>query len=80
MSENGTFFGIGPLWTSGLCEANGITIHCLRTGGDKPPLIPLHGLTGSGEAVNFSERVPQQHCPVSDEALKRSTHFREEIA
>jgi N-formylmaleamate deformylase len=35
-------------WTSGVCEANGINIHYRRTGGYKPPLIPLHGLTGSG--------------------------------
>jgi N-formylmaleamate deformylase len=35
-------------WTSGVCEANGINIHYLRTGGCKPPLVLLHGLTGSG--------------------------------
>jgi N-formylmaleamate deformylase len=35
-------------WIDGVCEANGINIHYLRTGGHKPPLIPLHGLTGSG--------------------------------
>src|SRR5579863_5440180 len=32
----------------GVCEANGINIHYLRTGGSKPPLVLLHGLTGSG--------------------------------
>jgi pimeloyl-ACP methyl ester carboxylesterase len=35
-------------WMSGVCEANGINIHYLRTGGCKPPLVLLHGLTGSG--------------------------------
>ncbi len=35
-------------WTSGLCQANGIDIHYLRTGGGKPPLVLLHGLSGSG--------------------------------
>jgi pimeloyl-ACP methyl ester carboxylesterase len=35
-------------WIGGVCETNGISIHYLRTGGDKPPLIALHGLTGSG--------------------------------
>src|ERR1700690_4458494 len=35
-------------WTSAVCEANGIDIHYLRTGGAKPPLVLLHGLTGSG--------------------------------
>jgi N-formylmaleamate deformylase len=33
---------------SGVCEANGINIHYLRTGGSKPPLVLLHGLTASG--------------------------------
>ncbi len=35
-------------WMSGACEANGINIHYLRTGGCKPPLVLLHGLTASG--------------------------------
>lgn len=35
-------------WTSAVCKANGIDIHYLRTGGSKPPLVLLHGLTGSG--------------------------------
>jgi N-formylmaleamate deformylase len=35
-------------WTSAVCEANGIGIHYLRTGGSKPSLVLLHGLTGSG--------------------------------
>src|ERR1700759_578063 len=35
-------------WTRGVYKADGIDIHYLRTGGDKPPLIALHGLTGSG--------------------------------
>ncbi|MFP5209222.1 MAG: alpha/beta fold hydrolase [Acidobacteriota bacterium] len=35
-------------WASGTCKANGISIHYLRTGGDKRPLIALHRLTGSG--------------------------------
>lgn len=39
-------------WTTGICEANGIDIHYLRTGGSrggfKPPLVLLHGLIGNG--------------------------------
>ncbi len=38
-------------WTSAVCAANGIDIHYLRTGetgDDKPPVVLLHGLTGSG--------------------------------
>jgi N-formylmaleamate deformylase len=35
-------------WTTGVCATNGINIHYVRTGGSKPPLVLLHGLTGSG--------------------------------
>src|ERR1041384_4872625 len=35
-------------WTSAVCKVNGIDIHYLRTGGAKPPVVLLHGLTGSG--------------------------------
>ncbi len=35
-------------WTTAVCKANGIDIHYLRTGGAKPALVLLHGLTGSG--------------------------------
>jgi pimeloyl-ACP methyl ester carboxylesterase len=31
-----------------VCAANGQRIHYLRTGGDKPPVVLLHGLMGSG--------------------------------
>jgi pimeloyl-ACP methyl ester carboxylesterase len=35
-------------WTTGICEANGIDVHYLRTGGDKPPVVLLHGLMLNG--------------------------------
>ncbi len=35
-------------WTRGVCKTNGIDLHYLRTGGDGPPVVVLHGLTGSG--------------------------------
>lgn len=38
--------------TSGRCQANGIDIHFLRTGGAKPPLVALHGLIGSGACLS----------------------------
>ena len=38
-------------WTTGNCNANGIDIHYLRTGGDYPPLIALHGLLGDGACL-----------------------------
>jgi N-formylmaleamate deformylase len=33
---------------TGICETNGVHIHYLRTGRNKPPLVLLHGLTGNG--------------------------------
>ncbi len=35
-------------WSTAICETNGINIHYTRTGGNKPPLILLHGLTANG--------------------------------
>lgn len=35
-------------WSSGDMVANGIRLHYHRTGGNKPPLVLLHGLTDSG--------------------------------
>src|SRR3546814_121694 len=35
-------------WTTGICQTNGVKIHYARTGGAKPPLVLLHGLTGNG--------------------------------
>jgi N-formylmaleamate deformylase len=35
-------------WGARSCKANGIEVHYLRTGGDKLPVVLLHGLSGSG--------------------------------
>jgi pimeloyl-ACP methyl ester carboxylesterase len=35
-------------WNTAVCETNGITIHYTRTGGGKPTLVLLHGLTANG--------------------------------
>ncbi|RYE94713.1 MAG: alpha/beta hydrolase [Myxococcales bacterium] len=35
-------------WVSDVCETNGVRLHYLRTGGDRPPVVLLHGLMGSG--------------------------------
>ena len=35
-------------WARGVCESNDSRISYLRTGGEKPPVILLHGLMGSG--------------------------------
>jgi pimeloyl-ACP methyl ester carboxylesterase len=44
-------------WISGVCAVNGVDIHYLRTRGDKPPLIALHGLTGSGACWSLLARA-----------------------
>ena len=38
-------------WYSDTCRANTIDIHYRRAGGNKPPLIALHGLIGSGACL-----------------------------
>jgi N-formylmaleamate deformylase len=35
-------------WNLAVCETNGINIHYTRTGGGKPTLVLLHGLTANG--------------------------------
>lgn len=35
-------------WSEGQIHANGITLHYYRTGGNKPPLVLLHGFTDNG--------------------------------
>jgi N-formylmaleamate deformylase len=37
-------------WPSGLVAVNGIQLHHHRTGGEKPPILFLHGLTDNGLA------------------------------
>jgi N-formylmaleamate deformylase len=36
-------------WATEICEANGISMHYLRTGSDKPSVVLLHGLMMNGE-------------------------------
>lgn len=38
-------------WDHGTCRVGKVDIHYLRSGGDKPPLVMLHGLTGSGACM-----------------------------
>lgn len=48
-----------------MCRANGINIHYLRTGGgDKPTLIALHGLTGSGACWSQLARELEEHFDI----------------
>lgn len=36
------------MWQSGYVERDGLKLHYTRTGGSKPPIILLHGITDSG--------------------------------
>jgi len=51
-------------WTDGVCRANGINIHYLRTGGNKPTLIALHGLAGNGACWSPMARALEQHYDI----------------
>lgn len=51
-------------WTTAVCEANGIDIHLLRTGGAKPPLVLLHGLLGNGPCWTPVARALQDEYDV----------------
>lgn len=51
-------------WTTGSCEANGINIHYLRTGGDKPAVILLHGLMTNGACWSSLAQALEQDCDV----------------
>lgn len=51
-------------WINGLCETNGISIHYLRTGGAKPPVVLLHGLMGSGACWTLLARALEHEFDV----------------
>ncbi len=51
-------------WTSGICEASGVSLHYLRTGRGKPTVIALHGLTGSGACWTPLARVLEDEYDV----------------
>jgi N-formylmaleamate deformylase len=44
-------------WMSGVCDASGVNIHYLRTGGSKSPVVLLHGLTGGGACWTLLARA-----------------------
>ncbi len=51
-------------WTTGTCKANGIDVHYLRTGGDKPPVVLLHGLMLNGACWTPLARVLEKDYDV----------------
>jgi N-formylmaleamate deformylase len=55
---------ISSSWANGVCRANDININYLRTGGNKPPLIALHGLAGSGACWSQMARALEKDYDV----------------
>lgn len=51
-------------WTSGICNFDGIDIHYLRSGGNKPPIVLLHGLMTSGACLFPVARLLQKDFDV----------------
>jgi N-formylmaleamate deformylase len=51
-------------WSIGTCQANGINIHYTRTGGNKPPIVLLHGLTANGACWATLARALEEDCDV----------------
>ena len=51
-------------WITGTCKANGIDIHYLRTGGDKPPIVLLHGLMLNGACFTPLARALEENYDV----------------
>lgn len=51
-------------WTAGVVDAHGVRIHYRRTGGHKPALVLLHGLTGSGDCWTLLARALESEFDV----------------
>lgn len=51
-------------WNTAVCETSGINIHYTRTGGDKPPLVLLHGLMTNGLCWTSIARVLEEEYDV----------------
>jgi N-formylmaleamate deformylase len=52
------------VWSTAVCETNGIHIHYTRTGGSTPPVILLHGLTANGICWTALARVLDEEYDV----------------
>lgn len=55
--------------TTGICKANGIDVHYLRTGGDKPPVVLLHGLMTNGACwTPLAEALKEEYDVIMPDA------------
>ncbi len=56
-------------WSILTCETNGIKIHYIRTGGNKQPIILLHGLTANGSCwTNFARALEEEYDVIMPDA------------
>lgn len=56
-------------WTTTTCKANDITIHYTRTGGNKPPVILLHGLMTNGLCwTNLARTLEKEYDVIMPDA------------
>lgn len=56
-------------WQTAICETNHIEIHYTRTGGNKPPLILLHGLMTNGRCwTPVACALEQEHDVIMPDA------------
>lgn len=56
-------------WNTAVCETNGINIHYTRTGGNKPPLILLHGLMTNGACwANLAHVLEKEYDVIMPDA------------
>ena len=51
-------------WNIAVCETNGINIHYTRTGGSKPTIVLLHGLTANGACWTELARVLEKEYDI----------------
>jgi N-formylmaleamate deformylase len=51
-------------WSEGQIFSNGVNLHYYRTGGDKPPVVLLHGFTDNGLCWTSVARVLEQDYDV----------------
>jgi N-formylmaleamate deformylase len=52
------------VWSTAICETNGINLHYTRTGGGTLPIILLHGLTANGMCWTALARVLEEEYDV----------------
>lgn len=67
-------------WFDGYIPLNGASIHCVRTGGEKPPVVLLHGATDNAYCWTRTARVLEQDYDiimVDDRGHGRSSWSKE---